>query len=150
MILDVNDPHEPFDKSNDWFFPDIQITMIPSSNLHDFFYGCINVCTAISSAKYIDFCIYPFCTGVGGGGGGGGGVCVCVCVCGGGGGGNIFYWIKLEPLLISNEIFHLKTLYLNLRFPNLTQISWRLAPLWQDHQRVSIDHCVSLSIILYM
>ena len=47
----------------------------------------------------------------------------------------------------SDEIFQTS----NLRpFLNLTEISWRLAPLLQNHERISVCHCVSLSVSLCM
>ena len=47
----------------------------------------------------------------------------------------------------SDEIFQTSNLRL---FLNLTEISWRLAPLLQNHERISLCHCVSLSVSLWM
>ena len=53
-----------FAKSNGrFFFSDTKINLIPSSNLYDFG-GCIKCMqVVISSAKWIYFLHYPFCTG---------------------------------------------------------------------------------------
>ena len=56
--------YTPFDKSNGRFFSDTKINMMPLSNLYNFG-GCVKCMQVfIFYAKYIDFCINLFCTGV--------------------------------------------------------------------------------------
>ena len=117
------------------FFSDAKINMIPSSDLHDFWWVYwMHVRVHFSCKIYWPFglTLYPR-----------GRKTMSV----------IFFKIKFISSLISchltdsDKIFQTSNLR---RFLNLTQISWRLAPLLQNHERISVGHCVWLSISLCM
>ena len=127
----------PFDKSNGRFFSDAKINVMPSSNLHDFWWVYwlhVRVHFPCKIYWFLGLTLYPrgskdrkcsfFLNQV---------------------------WIIVNfmqrNLTDSDEIFQTSNLR---RFLNITQIPWRLAPLLQNRERISVSHCLTLSISLCM
>ena len=127
----------PIDKSNGRFFSDAKINMMPSSNLHDFWWVYwMHVRVHFPCQIYWLFVLTPYPRGSKDG------ECsfflnqVWIIV-------NFMRW----HLADSDEIVHTSNLR---RFLNLTQMSWRLAALLQNHERMNACHCVSSSVSLCM
>ena len=127
----------PFDKSNGRFFSDAKINMMPSSNVHDFwlvYWMHERVHFPCKMYWLFGLTLYPRGSEDGEGSFFLNQVWIIV---------NFMRW----NLADSDEIFQTSNLR---RFLNLTQMSWRLDPLLQNHERISVCHCVSLSITLCM
>ena len=129
--------YTPFDKSNGRFLSDAKINMMPSSNLHDFWWVYwMHVRVHFPCQIYWLFVLTPYPRGSKDG------ECsfflnqVWIIV-------NFMRW----HLADSDEIVHTSNLR---RFLNFTQMSWRLAALLQNHERMNACHCVSSSVSLCM